>query len=73
MKVKVINGVSIPNLPWQEKPASCKDVIWRYDQNPVIKRDQVFNSNSIFNSAVVPFEGGFAGVFRVDDRSRKLR
>ena len=72
MKVKVINGVSIPNLPWQEKPASCKDVIWRYDQNPVIKRDQVFNSNSIFNSAVVPFEGGFAGVFRVDDRSRNM-
>ncbi len=72
MKVKVINGVSIPNLPWQEKPASCKDVIWRYDPNPVIKRDQWFISNRIFNSAVVPFEGGFAGVFRVDDRSRNM-
>ncbi len=72
MNVKIINGVSIPNLPWQEKPSDCKDVIWRYDRNPVIKRDQVPNANSIFNSAVVPFEGGFAGVFRVDDRSRNM-
>ena len=72
MKVTIINGVSVPNLPWQEKPADCKDVIWRYSQNPVIKRDQVKNSNSIFNSAVVPFEGGFAGVFRVDTRSRQM-
>ena len=72
MNVKIINGVAIPNLPWQEKPAGCTDVIWRYDQNPVIQRNQVPNSNSIFNSAVVPFEGGFAGVFRVDDRSRNM-
>ena len=72
MNVKIINGVSIPNLPWQEKPSDCKDVIWRYDRNPVIKRDQVPNANSIFNSAVVPFEDGFAGVFRVDDRSRNM-
>jgi len=27
-------------------------------------------SNSIFNSAVVPFDGGFAGVFRIDDTRR---
>ena len=72
MNVKVINGTAIPNLPWQEKPAGCTDVIWRYDHNPVIQRNQVPNSNSIFNSAVVPFEGGFAGVFRVDDRSRNM-
>ena len=72
MKTQIINGVSIPNLPWQEKPATCKDVIWRYDQNPVIPRDILPNSNSVFNSAVVPFNGGFAGVFRVDDRSRNM-
>ena len=72
MNVKVINGVSIPNMPWQEKPAGCKDVIWRYAQNPVIKRDHLEMSNSIFNSAVVPFEGGFAGVFRVDDKARNM-
>ena len=29
-------------------------------------------ANSIFNSAVVPFEDGFAGVFRVDDTRRLM-
>ena len=24
---KVIGGTSIPNIPWQEKPAGCKDVV----------------------------------------------
>lgn len=72
MKVKVINGASIPNIPWEEKPADCKDVIWRFSQNPVIQRDHLEGSNSIFNSAVVPFEGGFAGVFRVDDKARSM-
>ena len=72
MKVQVINGTPIPNMPWQDKPADCKDVIWRYAQNPVIRRDHLEMSNSIFNSAVVPFEGGFAGVFRVDDKARNM-
>lgn len=72
MKVKVINGASLPNIPWEEKPANCKDVVWRFSQNPVIQRDHLEVSNSIFNSAVVPFEGGFAGVFRVDDKARSM-
>ena len=72
MKVQVINGTSIPNLPWQEKPENCKDVIWRFSENPVILRDHLEMSNSIFNSAVVPYEGGFAGVFRVDDKARNM-
>ena len=73
MDVQVLNGTAIPNLPFQEKPKGCTDVIWRYAQNPVIRRDQIPTSNSIFNSAVVPFEGGFAGVFRVDDRARNMQ
>ena len=72
MNVKVINGQSIPNMPWQDKPADCKEVIWRYDANPVIPRDLLPTSNSIFNSAVVTFEGKFAGVFRVDDKERNM-
>jgi beta-1,4-mannooligosaccharide/beta-1,4-mannosyl-N-acetylglucosamine phosphorylase len=75
MKTQIINGVSLPNIPWQDKPADCKDVIWRYDANPIIPRDQLPTSNSIFNSAVVPFEserGKFAGVFRVDDKCRNM-
>lgn len=72
MNFKLPNGASIPNLPWQDKPADCKDVIWRYSQNPVIHRDILPTSNSVFNSAVIPFQDGFAGVFRVDNRARNM-
>ena len=40
--------------------------------NPVIPRDLIPTSNSIFNSAVVPFEDRFAGVFRCDDWTRRM-
>ena len=71
MSLEII-GQSIPNMPWQDRPEGCKDVVWRYDANPIIPRDLLPNSNSIFNSAVVPFEGKFAGVFRVDDKERNM-
>lgn len=69
---KIVNGHSIPNIPWQDRPEGCKDVVWRYSNNPVIKRDAIPSSNSIFNSAVVPFNGKFAGVFRCDSKSRSM-
>ena len=25
-------------IPWEERPAGCTDVMWRYSQNPVIGR-----------------------------------
>lgn len=56
------------NIPWQERPAGCTDVMWRYSENPVIGRYDIPHANSIFNSAVVPFGDGFAGVFRCDNR-----
>ena len=56
------------NLPWEERPEGCKDVMWRYSANPVIGRYHIPSSNSIFNSAVVPFNDGYAGVFRCDNR-----
>lgn len=61
-----IIGAALPNIPWQEKPANCKMPVWRYTENPIINRHDTAISNSIFNSAVVPFEGKFAGVFRCD-------
>ena len=67
-----IEGNNLPNLPWQDRPAGCKDPLWRYSENPVIPRDLLPDSNSIFNSAVIPFEGGFAGVFRCDDKNRRM-
>ena len=59
-------------LPWQEKPAGCKDVMWRYNENPIINRDAIPTSNSVFNSAVVPFNGGYAGVFRCDNKAVQM-
>jgi beta-1,4-mannooligosaccharide/beta-1,4-mannosyl-N-acetylglucosamine phosphorylase len=63
---------TLPNLPWEERPAGCSEVIWRYSANPIIPRDLIPSSNSIFNSAVVPFQGRFAGVFRCDDKKRVM-
>jgi len=46
---------------------------WRYTKNPIVPRDAIPTSNSIFNSAVVPHQGAFAGVFRCDDKARNMR
>ena len=59
-------------MPWEERPADCKDVMWRYSQNPIIGRYDIPTSNSIFNSAVVPFGDGFAGVFRCDNKAVQM-
>lgn len=71
MTHKII-GPSLPNIPWQDKPANCSEAIWRYEHNPIIPRDAIPRSNSIFNSAVVPFENEFRGVFRCDDKRREM-
>ena len=70
--VKII-GNELKSIPWAGKPEGCDSVVWRYDQNPIITRDAVKEANSIFNSAIVPFKDGFAGIFRVDDTSRLMK
>ncbi|MBN2000573.1 glycoside hydrolase family 130 protein, partial [candidate division KSB1 bacterium] len=72
-KIKIIGQPSLPNIPWQERPAGTGKVVWRYSKNPVIPRDILPISNSVFNSAVVPHEKKFAGVFRIDDVSRRMQ
>ncbi len=62
----------LKNMPWEERPPGCTDLVWRYSGNPIIPRDLIPSANSIFNSAVVPFEVGFAGVFRCDDKRRQM-
>ncbi|WP_428633280.1 glycoside hydrolase family 130 protein [Sedimenticola sp.] len=66
------DSVSIPNLPWQERPAGSSAVVWRYDQNPVIPRSPFPGANSTFNSAIIPYQNEFAGVFRIDDTRRVM-
>lgn len=64
MYYNTIYGDEIPNIPFREKPADCKMPVWRYDGNPIIDRYPNENIARIFNSAVLPFENGFIGVFR---------
>jgi beta-1,4-mannooligosaccharide/beta-1,4-mannosyl-N-acetylglucosamine phosphorylase len=68
----LVVGQSLPNLPWEDRSAASGDVVWRCTANPIIPRDALPTSNSIFNSAVVPFNGSFAGVFRCDDKRRTM-
>lgn len=70
--MKVV-GEPLPNIPWQARPSGNSDPVWRYDKNPIIRRDATGTSNSVFNSAAVPFQGGFTGVFRCDNRRREMR
>lgn len=63
--VEIISGGSLPNIPWQEKPEQVGKIpIWRYTENPVIDRNPLPGVARIFNSAVLPYEDGFIGVFR---------
>jgi beta-1,4-mannooligosaccharide/beta-1,4-mannosyl-N-acetylglucosamine phosphorylase len=71
--VKIVNEKKIPNLPWEDRPVGFSKPVWRYSKNPVIPRDLLPASNSIFNSAAVRYKDAFAGVFRVDDTSRKMQ
>lgn len=68
-----IEGQPLPGIPWEDRPSECRDVMWRYSANQIIGRNALKTSNSIFNSAVVPFKEGYAGVFRCDDTNRRMR
>ncbi len=72
MSALITNPVSLPNMPWEEPPAGSSDVVWRYSQNPVIPRRPFSKANSTFNSAIVPYQGKYAGVFRIDDTRRVM-
>ncbi len=64
--------MNLPDIPWEGRPDGNSDVVWRYSRNPIIPRDLIPSSNSIFNSAVTPFRGGYAGVFRCDNKKREM-
>lgn len=62
--IKMISP-ALKNVPWQEKPEEISGApIWRYTENPIIGRNPVKGVARIFNSAVMPYEDGFIGVFR---------
>lgn len=58
-------GQEVANVPWQDRPDNLTGApIWRYRENPVIGRNPVEGVARIFNSAVVPYQGKYIGVFR---------
>lgn len=61
--VKII-GEDMPNMPWQECPETEWMPVWRYDENPIIGQNPSKGIARIFNTAIVPYEGKFVGVFR---------
>ena len=69
----IINGSPLPYIPWEDRPAGSSAAVWRSARNPIIPHDLIPSSNSIFNSAVVPYQGGFAGVFRCDNKARTMQ
>ena len=64
-EVRII-GSQVLNMPWQERPEGAKKwmPVWRYDKNPIIERNPLEGVARIFNSAVIPYQDGFMGVFR---------
>lgn len=57
----------IQAMPWADKPAGSIAPVWRYANNPIVKRNPVEGIARIFNSAVVPWKNGkFIGVFRAE-------
>jgi len=67
MKYEMYGCTGVPNMPWQEKPKDIGAIpVWRYTENPIIGRNPIPGVARIFNSAVVPYEGEFIGVFRAE-------
>ncbi|MBO2944387.1 glycoside hydrolase family 130 protein [Paenibacillus sp. F411] len=68
--VRII-GEPLPHMPWQEKPEGHEGVLWRHTENPIISWNPTKRTARIFNSAVMPYEDGFIGVFRADHKHGK--
>ena len=63
-KYKMISP-EVNNVPWQDAPENLTGApIWRYSDNPIVKRNPIPGVARVFNSAVMPYEGKFIGVFR---------
>ena len=66
---KTIRGESLPNIPWEARPTGCTDAVWRYSGNPILDWNPIPKAARIFNSAVLPKDKGFVGIFRADQKN----
>ena len=55
------------NIPWQEPKND--DIVWRYDNNPIIDRNPIKDVARIFNSAIIRYKDKFVGIFRGDTKT----
>lgn len=67
--MSTIIGNALPTIPWEDKPARCNDVMWRFSKNPIVDWNPIPTAGRVYNSAIVPFKGAFAGVFRGDQKN----
>ena len=67
---QTVVGKALPNIPWEHRPSGCDDIMWRHSGNPIIDRKPIPCAAAIYNSAVIPYEDGFVGVFRTEYKSR---
>lgn len=72
VKKQIADKAKNQKIPWQDRPSESDSILWRYSANPIINRYDIPSSNSIFNSAVIKYKEGFAGVFRCDDKSVRM-
>lgn len=65
-KVAILGSQSLPNIPWEERPAGGTGdaPLWRYRGNPILGRNPAPGIGRIFNSAVAPWQDGFVAVLR---------
>ena len=68
---EMIIGSSLPDMPWENRPAGHNEVVWRYSKNPIIGWNPIPSGARAFNSAVIPYQGGYVGVFRIDHRNSR--
>lgn len=57
-------------FPWQDRPESLADAVWRDSRNPIIARRPMPGIQGIYNSAVATFGDAYVGVFRTEDHNR---
>ena len=65
-QIKIIGAQSMPDMPWEDRPENDNHdaPVWRYSGNPIIRRNPAPGVARIFNSAVTPYEDGYAAVLR---------
>ncbi|MEG0741274.1 MAG: glycoside hydrolase family 130 protein [Clostridia bacterium] len=65
-EVQLLGCGELPTIPWQERPDGDRNdaPVWRYAENPIIDRNPSKGIARIFNSAVVPYEGGYVAALR---------